>query len=88
MLQVLSTACSSKTMTKIDIYWGSYRIYIFVFLILLRIFVPRLDILVCINHYFIVCIFKYCTSLRLNYGLERRGTVFSQTISIATAQKR
>ena len=36
----------------------------------LQIFVPRLEIFSCINDYFHVCIFKYRTSSRVNYGLE------------------
>ena len=59
-----------ENVTKPDIYWGSYRIHIFVFLTLLQIFVPRLEIIFFINHYFLVSIFKYRTSSRINYGLE------------------
>ena len=51
-------ACSVKNVTKTDIYWNSYCIHSFVILTLLRIFVPRLEILLCINLYFIVFIFK------------------------------
>ena len=62
--------CSMKNVTKTEIYWGAYRIRLFVFLTLLRIFVRRLKILFCINHYFLGCIFKYRTSSRVNYELE------------------
>ena len=41
-----------ENVTKTDIYLGSYRIHIFIFLTLLRIFVPHLEILFCCNHYF------------------------------------
>ena len=58
-------AYSTKNVTKTDIYWGSYRILFFVFLTHLRIFAPRLEILFCINLYFILCIFKYPTSTHL-----------------------
>ena len=61
--------CYAKNVTKMEIYWGSYRIHIFVFLILLGVFVPCLEIIFFINHYFIVCIFKYHTSSRVSYGL-------------------
>ena len=40
-----------KNATKTDIYLGSYRIRIFVFWTLLRIFVPRLEIHFFSNHY-------------------------------------
>ena len=69
MLYILSSAFRKKNMTKMDIHWGSYRIHIFVFLTLLRIFVPRLEIIFCINCYFLVCIFKYCISSRVNSEL-------------------
>ena len=62
-------ACSAVKLDKTDIYWVLYGIHNFVFLTLLRIFVPRLEILLFINHYFLVCIFKYFTSSRVNYGL-------------------
>ena len=54
----------------INIYWGSYRIHIFVFLKVLQIFGPDLDIIFFIINYFLVCIFQYRTNLRVNYGLE------------------
>ena len=47
-----------KNETKTDIYWGFYRISIFVFLTLLQRFVPHLEIFFCINNYFKVCIFN------------------------------
>ena len=53
-----------------EIYWGSYRMHIFVFLTLLRICVPRLETPFFIDHYFLVCIFNYRTNSRINYGLE------------------
>ena len=62
--------CSAKKYDKTDIYLGLYRIHTFVFWALLRIFVPRLEIFFCSNHYFLVCIFKYHTSLRVNSVLE------------------
>ena len=49
---------------------GSYRIHILVFLTPLLIFVTSLEILFFINHYFLVYIFKYHTSLWVNSGLE------------------
>ena len=58
-----------KNVTKTDIYWGLYRIRIFIFLTLLRTFVPRLEIFLRINNYFLVFIFKYRTSSRVNFGL-------------------
>ena len=51
------------------------HIYFFL-LTLLQIFVPHLEILFCINHYFILCIFKYRTSLHFNSGLEIQGCYF------------
>ena len=59
-----------KKLTKKDIYWGLYGIHNFVFLTFLKIFVPRLKMLFCINNYFLVCIFKYRKSSRVNSGLE------------------
>ena len=59
--------CSAK---KRDKNGHSYGILILVFLTSLLIFVTRLEILFFINHYFLVCIFKYCTSSSINYGLE------------------
>ena len=40
------------------------------YLTFLRRFVPHLEVLFCCNHYFLVCIFKYHTSLHVNSGLE------------------
>ena len=62
-------ACSAKNVVKIGVYWGSYRINIFVFLTLLRIFIPRLETLFYINCYFLVCIFQYLTSTCVNSGI-------------------
>ena len=59
-----------KNVKKTDIYWGSYGIYIFIFFTPLQIFVPLLEIIFFNNHYFLVCIFKYCTSTRVNYVIE------------------
>ena len=56
--------------TKMDIFGGSYHIIFFVFLTPLWIFLPRLEIIFFINQYFLVCIFKYRTSLHINSGLE------------------
>ena len=39
-------------MKKMDTYWGSYHIHIFVFLTPLRIFVPCLEIIFCIDIFF------------------------------------
>ena len=45
-------------------FWGFImHIYIF-FFIPLKIFVPCVDIFLLVNRYFLVCIFKYRTSLR------------------------
>ena len=46
----LSRACLAKNVAKTDIYWGLYRIHNFVFLTLLQILVPHLEILFYINH--------------------------------------
>ena len=54
--------CSAELCDKNGHFWGSYHIYIFVFLTSLQIFVPHLERLFFINHYFIVCIFKYHSS--------------------------
>ena len=54
-----------KNMTKTDIYWGSYHRHIFVFLISLSIFAPGLEVLLFMNNYLLVCIFKYRTSTRI-----------------------
>ena len=59
-----------KNVTKADIYWGSYGIHNFVFLTLLGIFVPRLEILFSINNHFLVCIIKYRKISHVNSGLE------------------
>ena len=59
-----------ENVTKPDIYWGSYRIHIFVFLTLLQIFVPRLEIIFFINNDFLVCILKCSTSGRVNSVIE------------------
>ena len=56
--------CSTKLGDKNGHFWVLYRIYTFVFLTPFKIFVPCLEILFFINHYFLVCIFKYRTSLR------------------------
>ena len=56
--------------TKTNILEDSYHINIFVFLTPLQIFVPRLEMIFFINHYFLVCIFKYCKISRVNSGLE------------------
>ena len=44
--------------------------HIFYLLTHLQIFVPSLEIIFFINHYFIVYIFKYCTSYRGNSVIE------------------
>ena len=48
--------------TKTDILRVCTAYIFFVFLTPLEIFVPHLEILLFINNYFIVCIFKYRTS--------------------------
>ena len=65
--QQVLCACSAKNVKK-RTFIGVCTSY--VFLTLLRNFVPHLEILFCINHYFIVCIFKYYTSSHVNSGLE------------------
>ena len=40
-----------KNVTKMDIYRGSCRIHIFFFLTFLLIFVPRIEVLLFINHF-------------------------------------
>ena len=65
-----------KNVTKTDIYWGSYHIHICVLLTHLRLFVPRLEILFFIKNCFLVCIFRYCTSLRIHSVLEIQGYYF------------
>ena len=54
-----------KKTTKTDIYWGLYHLHILVVLTSLLLFVPRLEVLLFVNHYFIVCIFKCCKSTRI-----------------------
>ena len=61
---------SAKKRDKKNIYWGLYRIHIFVFLTPLRISLARLEILFFVNHHVILCIFNYCTSSRVNSRLE------------------
>ena len=61
----LRKACSTKNMTKIAIYWGSYHRHIFVFLTSLLIFVTHLEVLLFMDSYYLVCIFKYRTSTRI-----------------------
>ena len=77
-----------ENVTKTDIFWGLYRIHIFDFFTHLLIFLPRLEILLCINYYCLVCIFKYRTSTRVLLGYKIRDTIFIQTISAETSQKR
>ena len=50
--ELLQTS-SAKKVTKTEIYWGSYRMHILVFLTPLRISVPRLEILFFIQKYFL-----------------------------------
>ena len=57
-------ACSVKNMTKTDIYWGLYRIHIFVFLTPLGIFLPRLETLFFINIYVVVVVDTVHLSVR------------------------
>ena len=38
-------------------------------------------------YFFLLCIFNYCTSSRVNYVIEFRGAIFIQTISAETARK-
>ena len=65
-----------KLCDKNGYFWGSYVIFIFVFFNPLRIFVPRLKIFFFINQYFLVCIFKYNKSSRVNDGLKSQGYFF------------
>ena len=52
------TTCSAESCDRNGHFWGSYSIHILVSLTSLRIFLPRLEKLLFINHYFIVCILK------------------------------
>ena len=56
-----------------DIYWGSYHRHIFVCLASLLIFVPRLEVIFFMNHYFLVCIFKYRTITRIFNLIKKMG---------------
>ena len=76
-----------KNATRADIYWGSYRIHIFVFLDLLQIFVPFLEILFCINNYFWYVYLSSVQVRALILGWKFRGTVFIQTISTEIEQE-
>ena len=56
---------------------GVHATDIFFFFASPLIFVPQLEVLFFINHYFLVCVFKYCTSTRIfssekhfNLGLD------------------
>ena len=49
---------AQNCVTKTDIFWGSYRIYIYFFLTPLQIFLPYLEIFFFNNYYFLECIFK------------------------------
>ena len=76
-----------KNMTK-RTFIGVCTAYIFLFLTLLRIFITHLEILFCINHYFLVCIFPYCTSSLVNFGLEIWGCCFySRSLCSNTTKK-
>ena len=63
-------ACSAKKCDKNGHLLGFVPHTDFLFLTLLQIFIPRLEILFFINHYFLVCIFKHRKSLRVHFGLE------------------
>ena len=49
---------------------GVRTAYMFLFLTFLRTFVPPLEILFCINRYFLVFVFRYRTSMCVNSRLE------------------
>ena len=77
-----------KNVTKTEIYQGSYHVRIFVFLNILQIFVPRLEILFYINHYYLVCFFSTLQVSSLILGQKFGGDIFILTISAAKQQKR
>ena len=65
--------CSARFCDKNGHFWVFVPHTYFVFLTPLQIFVPPLEIILFINHYFLVCIFRYRTSSCINYGLEIQG---------------
>ena len=83
---ILLQACSAKKTEKNGHLFGFVPHTYFFFWTLLRVFLPRLEILFYSNHYFLVCIFKYRTSLDVNYRIEN-FTVFIETIFAEKAQK-
>ena len=77
-----------KNMTKMNIYWGSYGINIFVFLTPYEYLY-----LVQKQSYLLIIFFQYVylSTVQVRALILRqkfRGTIFIQTISAATAQKR
>ena len=62
--------CSAEKSDKNGHLLGFATHAYFFFLTLLRIVLPRLEILFDNNHYVLVCIFKHHTSSRVNFGLE------------------
>ena len=67
--RIITYVFCKKTWQKLIFIWVRTA-YIFFFWNLLRIFVLCLEIFFCYNRYFLVCIFKYRTSSRINYMLE------------------
>ena len=59
-------ACSAEKLDKNGYLLGFVQHTYFVFLNPLQIFVPRLEIIFFTNHYFLVCIFKYCKNSCVN----------------------
>ena len=89
IIQNPKVTCSGENVTKVEIYWGLYHIHNWVFLTYLWIFVTCLEIIFYINHYFLVCTFKYRTSLRINSGLEIWGYCFySNNLRINSTKNR
>ena len=54
--------CYTKLCDKNGNVWGLYDKYICVILNPIQTFVPCVEIIFFINHYFLICILKYCTS--------------------------
>ena len=64
------SACSTEQCDKNVHLLGFVPHTLFCLLDLFTKILPRLEIIFCINHYFLVCILKYRTSTRVNHGLE------------------
>ena len=60
--------CSAKLCDK-NGHFGGFIPHIYIFRSdPFKNIIPHLEVIFFNNHYFLVCIFKYCKSLRVKYG--------------------